>query len=114
MIARKLKHLIIFDSLIKMELFKVFYVYINLENQFQIFIFEKNDLHYPDYSSWETNYIFGHKFLLIFPNVLKFSAYGRYSSYPPSNKFSTWNMQIFIHMHLSNNSILPKNAIWSL
>jgi len=37
----KLKHLITFDSLIKMEWIKLFYVYINLENRFQIVIFEK-------------------------------------------------------------------------
>jgi len=36
-------HLKNFDSLIEMEWFKAFYVYVNLEKWFQIFIFEKSD-----------------------------------------------------------------------
>jgi len=41
--THKLKHLIIqFDSLIKMDWFKALYEYINVENQFRIFIYEKS------------------------------------------------------------------------
>jgi len=40
--AHELKQLITFESVIKMEQLKAFYVYINLENQFHIFSFEKS------------------------------------------------------------------------
>jgi len=39
----KPKLLVTFISLIKMKWFKDFHVYVNLENQFQIFVFEKSD-----------------------------------------------------------------------
>jgi len=42
-IACKLKLLITFDSLIKMEWFKAFHIYITLKNEFQNFIFGKSD-----------------------------------------------------------------------
>jgi len=42
-IAHNLKHLITFDSLIKVECIKAIRIYITLENQFQIFIFGKSD-----------------------------------------------------------------------
>jgi len=41
--VHKLKLLITFISLIKIEQFKAFHVYINLENQFQIFASQKSD-----------------------------------------------------------------------
>jgi len=55
--ARKLKLFITFISLIKMEWFKAFHTYVNLENHFEIFIYEESDFFiYPNYPSSETNY----------------------------------------------------------
>jgi len=41
--THKQKILITFDSWIKMEWFKAFHAYVNLENQFQIFVSKKSD-----------------------------------------------------------------------
>jgi len=68
--THKLKSLIAFISSIKMEWFKASHVDINLENQFQIFIFFKSDfsksfwscLGYPPSNE---NYISYHNFLTI-------------------------------------------------
>jgi len=86
-IACKLKLLITFDSLIKMEWFKAFHVHITLEEQFQIFVFEKSVFFIcSDYSAREKNNVLGQNFWLIFPNAIKFSAYERHSLSPPSIK----------------------------
>jgi len=61
--AHKLKLFITFDLLIEIERFKDFYVYINLEKQFQIFIFEKSDFFYlPKLPAGQKNNILGHNF----------------------------------------------------
>jgi len=64
--------------------------YITLENQFQIFIIEKSDFYLPELPSYEEkSSILGHNFLLMFPNVMKFGAFERYSSSPASIKISS-------------------------
>jgi len=61
-----------------MKCFKAFYVYMTLENQFQIFIFEKNDFFLSArIAQLQKSNILGHNFLLVFPNVMKFGAYER-------------------------------------
>jgi len=63
-IALKLKLFKTLISLIKMEWFKAFHVYINLENQFQILVFENSVLFYiPGLPNLEKKYIKYNKFL---------------------------------------------------
>jgi len=104
------KLLITFDSLIKMEWFKAFHVYINLENQFQSFIFEKVIfLIYLDCVPDEKSNILGHNFWLVFPNVIKFCSYGRYSLYTTFVKIWAKNM----HRYVPKVVLLLKLAGWS-
>jgi len=56
----------------------------------------------PELPKQGKNNILAHNFWFVFPKVMKFSAYERYSLPPPSIKISALNMKI------SSNTYLPK------
>jgi len=55
--------------------------------------------------NYKKSNILGHNFWLVFPNVMKFSDYERYSLSPPYIQISAQNMKISSHTYLPKINI---------